>query len=124
MPLILKPENVLEVGSNRAVDEVSDERFDRAAFARRAIDLVHPRRTTIALCEGASRLRVESGRIWGRDGERWALLALPAMASRRAIALAVLELAGDASSRAAAYVLDVLMDEADGDRPAAETSAA
>lgn len=124
MPLILKPENVLDVGSDRAVDEVSDERFDRAAFARRAIDLVQPRRTTIALCEGASRLRVESGRIWGRDGERWALLALPASASRRAIALAVLELAGDASARPAAYVLDVLMDESDGDRPAAQTSAA
>ena len=117
MPSNLSSANVLDVGADHAVDEFSDERFDRAAFARRAIDLVQPRRTTIALCEGASRLRVESGRIWGRDGERWALLAIPAMASRRAIALAVLELAGDAASRARAYVLDVLMDDGGVDVP-------
>ena len=110
MPIILKPENVLDIGADRAaaVDEVSDERFDRTAFARRAIDLVQPRRTTVALCEGASRLRVESGPIWGRGGERWAMIALPARASRRAIALAVMQLAG--SGRA--YAIDVLMDEA------------
>ena len=40
MPIILKPENVLDVGADRVVDETSDESFDRAAFARRAIDLV------------------------------------------------------------------------------------
>jgi hypothetical protein len=117
MPL-LKPENVLDVGSDRVVDETSDERFDRTAFARRAIDLVQPRRMIIAICEGTSRLRVESGRLWGvprpepddpsEPGERWAMLAIPPRASRRAIALAVAELA--ASPRA--YTLDVLMAEA------------
>lgn len=128
MPTLLKSENILDVGSDRIVDETSDERFDRAAFARRAIELVRPRRTTIAICEGASRMRIESGRQWGRPrvdphdelGERWALLAIPARASRRAIALAVAQLAR--GSRA--YALDVLMGEAavagpaTGDRPA------
>lgn len=129
MPIILKPENVLDVGADRVVDEISDESFDRAAFARRAIDLVKPRRTTIAICEGAARLRVESGRVWGRPrirtgasgrpdtpdaadagelDERWALLAIPAQASRRAIALAVAQLARGTR----AYALDVLMGEA------------
>jgi len=142
MPIILKPENVLDSGSDRVVDETSDEHFDRAAFARRAIDIVRPRRTTIAICEGAARMRVESGRVWGRPrskavepagptgavlaaeakdadeandaddadeaNERWALLAIPARASRRAIALAVAQLARGPR----AYVLDVLMDEA------------
>ena len=128
MPIILKPENVLDVGSDRVVDETSDESFDRAAFARRAIDLVRPRRTTIAICEGATRMRVESGRLWGRARrdeavpgadaalvaeadeacERWALLAIPAHASRRAIALAVAQLA----RKPPAYALDVLMGEA------------
>jgi hypothetical protein len=114
MPTILKPENVLDIGADRAAaaDEISDERFDRAAFARRAIDLVQPRRITVALCEGASRMRVESGRVWGRGGERWAMIAIPSHASRRAIALAVMELAGDAR----AYAIDVLMDEASDDR--------
>ncbi len=134
MPILIKPESVLDVGSDRVVDETSDERFDRAAFARRAIDIVQPRRTTIAICEGASRMRVESGRNWRRpptgphppgsvgankadeaDGadeadERWALLAIPARASRRAIALAVAELA----RAPRAYALDVLMGEVDG----------
>jgi hypothetical protein len=122
MPPLFKSENVLDVGSDRAVDETSDERFDRGAFARRAIELVRPRRTTVAICEGAARLRVESGRLWGRpqpaprdpedsgekSGERWALLAIPADASRRAIALAVAGLAHGAR----AYALDVLIHEA------------
>jgi hypothetical protein len=126
MPPPFKSENVLDVGSDRAVDETSDERFDRGAFARRAIELVRPRRTTVAICEGAAHLRVESGRLWGRPqpaprdpddsgdggrerpGERWALLAIPADASRRAIALAVAGLAHGAR----AYALDVLIHEA------------
>jgi hypothetical protein len=133
MPIILKPENVLDVGSDRVVDDTSDESFDRAAFARHAIDVVKPRRTIIAICEGAARMRVESGRVWGHhlraeaitraDGavtaqadeadeadERWALLAIPARASRRAIALAVAQLARGPR----AYALDVLMGEAGG----------
>jgi hypothetical protein len=134
MPIILKPENVLDVGSDRIVDETSDESFDRAAFARRAIDLVKPRRTTVAICEGASRLRVESGRVWGRAhartdasaraetadagelDERWALLAIPTRASRRAIAIAVAQLARGPR----AYALDVLMGEASGAAGTAE----
>ncbi len=119
----LKPENVLDVAREptRALDETSDESFDRAAFARRALELVAPPRTTVAICEGASRMRVESGRAWGRPvGERWALLAIPPRASRRAIALAVAELAArseppEGSARAyrawppGAYTLDVLL---------------
>ncbi len=108
MPILLKTENVLDVGSDRVAGETSDEHFDRAAFARRAIDILEPSRTTVVICEGASRIRVESGRIWGRPRERWALLAIPTHASRRAIAFAVAELA--VGTRA--YALDVLMDEA------------
>jgi hypothetical protein len=108
MPILLKTENVLDVGSDRVADETSDERFDRTAFARRAVDLLEPARMTVAICDGASRLRVESGRVWGRPSERWALLAIPTHASKRAIAVAVAQLAD--GSRA--YALDVLMDEA------------
>jgi hypothetical protein len=136
MPIILKSENVLDVGSDRVVDETSDERFDRAAFARRAIELVQPPRTTVAICEGAARMRVESGRVWGHrrarapaipvesarqsdahetdersdeaSHERWALLAIPSRASRRAIALAVAQLGQETRP----YALDVLMGEA------------
>jgi hypothetical protein len=94
----------------RELDETSDEGFDRAAFARRALALVRPPRTTVAICEGAARMRVVSGRMWGRtpgrDAERWAMLAIPHQASRRAIALAVAELVHQPGP----YVLDVLLD--------------
>jgi hypothetical protein len=105
---ILQPDNVLNVARehDHAVDETSDEPFDRAAFARRALDLVSPPRTTVAICHGAQRMRVESGRAWGRaPDQRWALLAIPPRASRRAIALAVAELA----RLPRPYVLDVLL---------------
>ena len=94
--------------ADRAVDETSDEAFDRTAFALRALDLVNPGRLTIAVCEGAARMRVESGPIWGQCNRRWALLAVPPKASKRAIALAVAEM----TQCPAAYALDVLMDEA------------
>jgi hypothetical protein len=121
MPIIRKPENVLDIGSDRVESETSDESFDRAAFARRAIDLVMPRRTTVAICEGALRMRVESGRVWGhpRSGEGpqwWALLAIPARASRRAIAVAVVQLARGPR----AYALDVLMGEAEAETEVVE----
>jgi hypothetical protein len=107
----LDRDHILDIARDRErpVDEVSDEAFDRTAFARRALDLVRPERTRIAICEGAARMRLESGRAWGRGpGQRWAILAIPRLASRRAIALAVAELA----QRPSAYVLDVLFDEA------------
>ncbi|WP_394826845.1 hypothetical protein [Pendulispora albinea] len=98
----------------RALLETSDERFDRLAFAQRALDLVNPLRTRIAICvepaRGAragrlERVRVESGRAWGRGpGARWAVLSIPAQASRRAIATAVSELSGEP----APYALAIL----------------
>src|SRR5580658_7260511 len=101
------PKNVLDISPehDHAAEEVSDERFDRAEFAVRALDLVRPRRTTVAICEGATRMSVQVGRTWGRPGERWAMLAIPRYASRRAIALAVAQISGVRP----AWVLDVLL---------------
>ena len=44
--------HVLDISAERdgAVEQLSDERFDRAEFTRRALDLVGPRRTTVAIC--------------------------------------------------------------------------
>jgi hypothetical protein len=67
-----------------------EERFDRIAFALRAVEIVRPARMTVAVCEGASGLRIEKGRTWGRDPEQmWAVVRVPPTASRAAIALAV-----------------------------------
>ncbi len=101
------PRHVLDISAerDRAAADLSDEEFDRAEFAMRALDLFGPRRTTVAICRDASQLRVERGPRWGRPGEAWALLAIPRQASRRAIALAIAELGGEAR----AWVLDVLL---------------
>jgi hypothetical protein len=95
------------------IDEVDDlaqsssERFDRIAFAERALALVRPPDTTVAICPGSRRVRVQAGRQWGAaPAQRWAILSVPHDASRRAIASAVLELGG-ATSRP--WALDVLI---------------
>lgn len=90
----------------------SGESFDRIAFAERAVALVRPHRTTVAICEGARRVRLETGRQWGakRADARWAVLSVPRDASRRAIASAVLSLYGGGEPKA--FALDVLMAEA------------
>jgi len=89
----------------------SGESFDRIAFAERAVSLVRPPRTTVAICEGARRVRIETGRQWGakRADARWAVLSVPRDASRRAIAKAVLSLYGGGETKA--FALDVLMAE-------------
>jgi hypothetical protein len=95
------------VERERDLAEEDDEPFDRFAFAVAALDLLRPPRTRVALCAGSSRVRVESGRAWGRGQDaRWALLSIPARASRRAIAVAVAELA-HGSPRP--WALDVLL---------------
>ena len=89
--------------------EVSDERFDRIAFALRALGLVCPVHTRVAVCPGGRGVHVEAGRLWGRaSGARWAMLVVPPYASRRAIAVAVAGLAEEH----APWALDVLLSEA------------
>ncbi len=94
--------------------DTSAEAFDRVAFARRALSLVRskkaPELLRVVFCETAYRVRVETGRQWGQNaGERWAIVSLPAMASRRAIALAMASLASPPHEP---YALDVLLNEA------------
>jgi hypothetical protein len=105
-----------EIRRDRRVVETSDEKFDRLAFALRALDLVRPERTRIAVCvepptgRAGGHVRIESGRAWGSaTSDRWAILSIPAAASRRAIVLAVSELSGAPT----AYALDVLRDLAE-----------
>lgn len=95
----------------QALVETSDERFDRVAFAERIVALACPRGTTVAVCGGARHLHVATGRQWGgAPGARWAMLAVPPSASRRAIALAVAEIAGTEGD--GAWVYDVMFGDA------------
>ena len=87
--------------------ESSTESFDRIAFAERALELVRPPRTTVAICEGTRAVKVALGRQWGKEPDaRWAVVSVPRDAPRRAIAAAALAL-HDGSARA--WALDVLM---------------
>jgi hypothetical protein len=91
-------------------DEGSRELFDRIAFATRAVELVRPPRMTVCVCEGKSKLTVQSGRTWGHPNETWAVVSVPRTASRQAIALAVSRLG---TACRGPYALDVLLSGAD-----------
>ena len=100
-------ESHVEVRDPRVLlHETSRERFERLKFAARALELLGPRKTRVAI--GPSRqMMVESGAAWSRGpGARWAALYVPDNASRRAIAVAVLSLGGAAVTP---YAMDVLM---------------
>jgi len=85
----------------------SGEVFDRIAFAARAVALVRPRGTTVAICKGRRHVRISCGKQWGSGPDaRWAILSVPPAASRRAIASAVL---GLGVGRARPWALDVLV---------------
>ena len=71
------------------------ERFDRVAFALRAIEILKPRGMTVAVYQGRFELRIERGRQWaGPRGATWAMLSVPPDASREDIVFALAELAG------------------------------
>ena len=98
--------NASDLDREQREDETSDEAFDRIEFALAAIDLLRPQRLTIVVVEGPH-LRVESGRAWGRaPGSRWAIIAVPKNASRRAIVLAIAALGNVVPD---AYALDLLL---------------
>src|SRR5436190_1491358 len=100
----------IELERFEEIDETaqSGESFDRIAFAERALALVRPSGTTVAICQGSRNVRIQEGRQWGgAQGQRWAILSVPMNASRRAIASAVLELGVGA---ARPWALDLLLD--------------
>ena len=102
-----KRSHYVEIIPDDILVETSDERFDRIAFAERALAILRPKRLTVALCRGVARIRVEVGREWSAEsGARWAIVSVPPRASRRAIALAV---AGLGPGEALPYALDVLL---------------
>lgn len=104
-------EEALERPGDEVLWQRSSDSFDRLAFAERAVALVRPPGTTVAICEGRRRVRLESGRQWGgRPGARWAILSVPRDASRRAIVAAVLGL--NDGKAPLPYALDVLLGEA------------
>ena len=96
----------------RRIDATA-QRFDRLAFARRALRILRPERMSVAIYEGSWELRVERGRAWSRGaGDSWAMVGIPKSATREGIALALAELAGVAD---VPFMIDVLLADASHD---------
>jgi hypothetical protein len=78
--------------------------FDRLAFAIRAIQLLRPQSTDVAVYR-STHLHVVQGRDLSRGGRgRWAIVGIPSDASAQSVALALLELT-DLSQRPLALEL-------------------
>ncbi|MBN1609352.1 MAG: hypothetical protein JW940_22165 [Polyangiaceae bacterium] len=85
-------------------DQRSTAGFDRLAFALRAVQLLRPHATDVAVYR-STHLHVVQGRDLSRGGEaRWAIVGIPNNASAEAVALALLELT-DLSQRPLALEL-------------------
>lgn len=75
--------------------ELGDERFDRVAFALRALEILKPRGMTVAVFQSRFALRIERGRDWGGGPDAtWAMVSIPPDATRENIILALTELSG------------------------------
>lgn len=93
--------------------EASDQRFDRIAFALRALRILKPRGLTVAVYERRSELTVERGRDWSsQHGSSWAMVGIPRDASREHIAVALAELSG---RRDDPYMIETLLAAGDAD---------
>lgn len=81
----------------RRVEHYDSEKFDRIAFAMRALDVLRPKRLRVALYRTTSSMQVEVVNDVSREGYRVASVGIPDHASAAHIAYALAEIAGVAS---------------------------
>ena len=87
--------------------ELGHERFDRIAFALRALEILKPPGMTVAVYQSRFALKIERGRDWGGGpGKSWAMVSIPPDATREKIVLALTELSG---LPATPWLLDTLL---------------
>ncbi len=78
----------------RRSDRGTSGRFDRLAFALRAVELLGPGATTVVVYR-STRLHVQQGRDLRRGATaRWAIVGVPADATAESIALVLTEIHG------------------------------
>lgn len=82
--------------------------FDRLAFAMRALRVIRPHGMSVAVYRRSRDVSVERGCDLACDGATWAMVGIPAHASRETIAVALAELAGLGDSP---YVVELLVAE-------------
>jgi hypothetical protein len=104
--LNLNPYRYEIVSQLRQFDRSSRGRFDRIAFALRAVELLRPGSTTVIVYR-STRLHVEQGRDLRRGNHaRWAIVGVPTDASAESIALALTEIEGVSSGP---FIFDLAM---------------
>jgi len=109
--LNLNPYRYEIVSQLRQFDRSHEGRFDRIAFALRAVELLRPGATTVIVYR-STRLHVEQGRDLRRGNHsRWAIVGVPVNASAESIALALTEIEGVA---AGPFIFDLALSEARG----------
>ena len=95
---------------SEACERRPEQRFDRLAFALRAVGLLRPHETRVAVFP-SSRLVVEEGRDLARGPEaRWAMVGIPKDASAKSIVLALTRLE---RVRRAPYALEATLSAAE-----------
>ncbi|MBK7582702.1 MAG: hypothetical protein IPI67_21210 [Myxococcales bacterium] len=88
----LKDDHHWVIEEAHSLDVTSEEQFDRIQFAMRALRLLRPK-MTVAVYPRARSFSVERGRDLATEPSgTWAMLGIPADASRAHIALAIAEL--------------------------------
>ena len=99
--------SILFYDSRRSFEAKDAEEFDRLEFAMQALRVLKPHRLTVAVYRGYSELRVDTVRdLRGGDGARWAMVGVPAHATRAQIAHALADLAGVAD---VPFAIDVML---------------
>jgi hypothetical protein len=102
--------SVYIIEGRRTIARPDDDRFDRIAFALRALELLKPRRMRVAVFEGRFELTIERGRDWSAGPDAtWAMVAIPPDATRERIILALLSLTGGSGLSATPWLLDTLL---------------
>jgi hypothetical protein len=92
--LNLNPYRYEDRAERHRYDRSSHQRFDRLAFALRAVELLRPASTTVIVFR-SQRLHVQQGRDLRRgNGARWAMVGIPSDASAESIALALADIEG------------------------------
>jgi hypothetical protein len=108
--VIEDPTHLPWIDDERRYERRDPKPFDRVAFAMRTLDVLRPRRLTVAVYPSAARsMRVERGRDLSTKADSWAIVGIPADASRENIALALVELAGLSDSK---FLVDLLIAQA------------
>jgi hypothetical protein len=113
--LVAKDDKHIEILERQQRYELRDHgRFDRLAFAMRALDILRPPKMKVVVYERVRELRIEQGIDHERGPDAtWAMVGIPPHASREHIAYELAKLVGFAEQAWVTAIL-IRLGEVDG----------